>query len=81
MDLGMEQLMSDQVPTGVTPKRAKDVRITEMKGGFLINKYGNEFYPPEVCVTIDEALKIVNEFFAFAEKDVTELAESDEPEL
>ena len=76
MELGLDQMLNGLPNNNSLPKplpRPKDIRITQVVGGFTISKFGNEFYPLEVCVSIGEVLTKVQEFFIFSEpQDITE---------
>jgi hypothetical protein len=63
-----EELPGQMGMGGLTPQapfaQPLDIRIIQHVGGFTINKHGGgKFYPLEVCVTIDEVVSKVNEFF------------------
>lgn len=54
--------------SGVVRSQPLDIRITQVSGGYTINKFGgNEYHPLEVCVSLSEVQEIINVYFTDAQ--------------
>jgi hypothetical protein len=74
-----------QTETETEPRlQPKDIRITQMLGGYVLNKFGGKpgnFYPTEVCTSLGEVVEKVEDFFADSvaspQVDIKNLAEDE----